>query len=155
MFVISFGGCIFFNLFLEEQSAVRLSEICFPFAWQVGETKPYGKNVSLYCMTFPFVSEVKEIDWRAKQKIRRRSTESVVCNRCIITGEIVVEGKAAAGIFVCHGMWTNHEPGFQYLFTFQIPQSSLTSVIGVIWRICCYLVHLHFSTLTYTSSMCI
>lgn len=52
MFVISFRVrvCVFLfsSSFSEEQSAVRPREICFPFAWQAGETKPYGKNVSPY-----------------------------------------------------------------------------------------------------------
>lgn len=56
MFVISFRVRVFLfsSSFSEEQSAVGPREICFPFAWQAGETKPYGKNVSPYDISICF-----------------------------------------------------------------------------------------------------
>lgn len=66
MLVISFGEGFWGVKGRREQSVVRLREICFPFASQVGETKPYGKNVSQYdnsiCVQF------REIDWRVNMK---------------------------------------------------------------------------------------
>lgn len=99
MLVISFG--VFFYPFLEEQSVVRLWEICFPFALQVGETKPYGKNVSAYDISICW--QVMETVCRAELKYRK-ARQNEVCKRAIITAEIVLKFKAAAGMFVCHGM---------------------------------------------------
>ena len=110
----------FFFFFLEERSAVGLSMICFPFAWQVGETKPYGKNVKSVWHLHLFTGQGNWLE--GKTKIRKRSKESGVYKWCIITREFVWKYKAAVGTFVCHGMWTNHSPGCRYLFAFQIPR---------------------------------
>lgn len=84
MFVISFGGCLTF--FWRNNLRSDSARSAFHFAWQVGETKPYGKNVSLYDISICL--QVRETDRRAELKYGKGARKVKCANGVLLVEEL-------------------------------------------------------------------